>query len=120
MGIRRSSRAMSSRAMAGRHVVIAIVLFASALVGTLFIVRDSYRRSRAATQPTTTTAPTSAPATTRVAALPAPPTDYMGLVLLHDPDFPTTQPLIIPVDDLADAARLIFTEPIYLDPLGQL
>lgn len=44
----------------------------------------------------------------------------MELVRAAHPDFPATQPLELPVTSLADAARLIFTDPVYLDSNGQL
>ena len=43
----------------------------------------------------------------------------MDVVLAVHPDFPTTQPLALPLN-LPEAARLILPDPIYLDPIGQL
>lgn len=43
----------------------------------------------------------------------------MGLVLAHNPDFPTTQPLAMPAE-LHEGARLILPEPIYLDSMQEL
>lgn len=44
----------------------------------------------------------------------------MQLVRTTDPDFPTTQPRAIPLDNLSDVARIKFDLPIYLDPQGDL
>jgi hypothetical protein len=68
------------------------------------------------------TAPSTPPASlpSTAPAAPPPPTDYMSLVLAEHPEFPTTQAMAIPVADLNDAARIVFKEPIYLDPMGDL
>lgn len=67
-----------------------------------------------ASRPTTTVAV--APAT--APALPK-PVDYMGVVRHSYPDFPTTQPLLIPVA-MNEAARLLIKDPIFLDTNGEL
>ena len=62
-------------------------------------------------------APSPAPATRPLKR--GPTTRYIDVVLADHRDFPTTQPLGVPVD-LTEASRLIFDEPIHLDQVGQL
>jgi hypothetical protein len=66
-----------------------------------------------------TTLPTTAPATAPASRPAEKPADYMDVVGLSYPDFPTTQPLMVPVN-LPEAARLIIDDPIYLDMIGEL
>ena len=56
--------------------------------------------------------PATAPAADPPAAV-EPPRDYMAVVLAAHPEFPTTQPLGIPVD-LAQAARIVLQHPAYV------
>src|SRR4051794_40611425 len=62
------------------------------------------------TAPTTLASPTSAPA--------ARPKDFLDVVRSRNPDFPTTQPLVIPVA-MSEGARLVIEDPIYLDTIGE-
>ncbi len=81
---------------------------------------DVYRNA-ATIPPATIPAATTTAATSQIAATTAAaPSDFMALVLADHKDFPTTEPLSLPLDSLDDSARLIFDEPIYLDPVGDL
>jgi hypothetical protein len=73
--------------------------------------------SRPSTVPAATTSAT-APATAPVVEK-KPPTDLISVVLANDPAFPSTRPLPDAVS-LEAAARLIFKEPVYLCPRGDL
>lgn len=67
-----------------------------------------------------TSQPTTAPTTQEIVThAPAPIVDLLGLVRASDPNYPTTQPLDLPVD-LDDAAKLIIKEPVHLDIAGRL
>lgn len=67
-----------------------------------------------------TTQPATAPSTQEtVADAPTPIVDMLGLVRASNPNYPTTQPLDLPVD-LDDAAKLIIKEPVHLDLFGRL
>jgi hypothetical protein len=97
-----------------------ILLLCAALVlgagGAWFV-----RARRQPPQTVVTTQPSTLPAThpATQAATPAPPRDYMDVVLRTHPDFPTTQPLSVPLD-LSEAARIVFDDSVHLDPVGQL
>jgi hypothetical protein len=113
---------MSRRSIARSSTIVAIAIFVAILA--LVIWRVTIRRPREATpsanaigQPATNI--TSLPGTTAT-SVPATPHDYMSLVLATHPDFPTTQPLAMPLDRLADSARLVFDRPILLDEAGDL
>src|SRR5688572_18800269 len=68
--------------------------------------------TRPATQPATQAATQSAPE-------PGPLTRYTDILLEEQPEFPTTQPLAVPLA-LEEAARLVFDEPLLLDAVGCL
>lgn len=61
------------------------------------------------------TLPTSAPAPTP----PGKPKNFLDVVRLQYPDFPTTQPLVIPLTR-SEAAKLIIHDPLYVDANGEL
>jgi hypothetical protein len=67
--------------------------------------------------PVIATQPATQP-TTRKAPKPKYPT-YMGVIRDHNPSVAATQPLDFPMD-LSDSAHLIFHDPTYLDPIGNL
>lgn len=94
-------------------VLVLLAVLAAAVVFAVRIHRTPQPKPLASTTVPTTLASTKP-------AGPPPPTDYMSLVLFDHPDFPTTQAMAIPVADLNDAARLVFSEPIYLDNMGDL
>lgn len=68
--------------------------------------------------PKPTSAPTTIP-TTAATAPPSKPKNLMDIVRAHYPDFPTTQPLMVPLAR-AEAAKLIINDPVYLDANGEL
>jgi hypothetical protein len=103
-------------------LILALAGIVGGAVVAFVLLRDRDSRGAkpvAASQPSTQ--PATAPATqpTAAAAKPAPPKTYMDVVFAHYPQFPTTQPLGMPLD-LRDGARLIIEDPIYLDPIGHL
>lgn len=73
--------------------------------------------SQPATAPAT--APSTAPAATKPVAVKKPPTDLLSTLLADNPDFPSTQPVAEALS-LDAAARLIFKDPVYLCPRGDL
>jgi hypothetical protein len=50
---------------------------------------------------------------------PPPPANYVDVIRLDNPKVPATRPLVNPVD-LRDAAHLQLSEPLYVDPIGQV
>jgi hypothetical protein len=100
-----------------RRVLIAIGLLLVA--GVIYLLST---RSKAPPAPAVVIAPSSAPATAPTSAPvkpPPKPKDYMAVVRLRYPDFPTTQPLMVPVS-MNESARLIIDDPIYLENNGEL
>src|SRR5690242_19440761 len=106
-------------ARGGVVAAVALVAIIAAAVTVGFAVRAHRTPDRkplvAATAPSTL--PASAPST--APAAPA-PKDYISLVLAEHPDFPTTEPMAIPVADLNDAAHIVLNQRIYLDNVGDL
>lgn len=94
-------------------------------VGLLLLAGGIFLYVRSRPQPAPPVPPATAPAvaiakpTSKPATVPVTPVDYMGVVRLNYPDFPTTQPLAIPLA-MTEAARLIIPDPIYVDRLGEL
>ncbi|MGH7178899.1 MAG: hypothetical protein ACREJC_16100 [Tepidisphaeraceae bacterium] len=107
-----------SRRVGVRYACVAAAMVATVGAGAWFVwrridqnrapLKPSIQKVVAASHPTT--APTTRPA----------PRDYMGVVLAMVPDFPTTQPLAVPMDDLHDAAAIVLRDPVYLDSAGEL
>ncbi|MBC8105789.1 MAG: hypothetical protein H7Z14_04295, partial [Anaerolineae bacterium] len=97
-------------------LVIALVVI-GAIAATIYYVRRTPPAAPAVSAPIT--APSTAPIVPmgNPAAAPA---SYMNLVRVAHPNFPTTQPLEIPLGSLGDAARLVFNDPVHLDTTGQL
>src|SRR3954454_2335151 len=98
-----------------------VLLVGLALIGggVFIATREPGIKSVSAAHPP---APASAPATAPASApatLPGKPVEYMDVVRLNYPDFPTTQPLIVPAA-MQEAARLVISDPIYLDAVGEL
>jgi len=94
-------------------------------IGLLLIAGVVYFATRKAPEPLKpiavvppATKPATAP-TTAQAKPPQRPKDYMDVVRLSHPDFPTTQPLMVPVG-MNDAAKFIIDDPIYIDSIGEL
>ena len=109
-------------AEAGRgawRFVLAGLLVAAAAGGYL-----AFRAASGTDRPVTyqpSTAPNSRPATTapdtRPAAKPKPPTTtFIDVVRAVYPDYTTTQPLVLPVRDLGEAARIVLRDPVYMGP----
>lgn len=97
--------------------IILLVAGVAVAAGGIWILRRQPPRAPAPTVPATTQSAPAPPAT--LPAAPKPPRTYIDVVLRAHPGFPTTQPLPIPLN-LAESARLVFDDPIYLDPIGQL
>ena len=58
-----------------------------------------------------------APAATRPTTKPKPPTtSFIDVVRATYPNYTTTRPLMLPVRDLAEAARIVLTDPVYMGP----
>jgi hypothetical protein len=97
----------------GTWVVLAMLATAVAVLSIFFAVRPAKKEVAALVNP---------PATLPTAA-PTPPKpklrDLMDVVLLHDPNFPTTQPLMAPVS-LNESAKIVIPDPIFLDSIGEL
>lgn len=109
------------------RVIIAVslaVLVAAAMV-VFFATRPGDVTASHAREPTSLPATTQAdtqPATRGAvpAPKPRPPTSqYIDVVRTHHPRMPVTKPLAVPLD-LSQAARLVFPEPVYLSPRGDL
>jgi hypothetical protein len=116
---------MAHRRRGNARVIVAISLVVLAGAGAV-----AYVVTRPGGKPDTAQAPATAPATTQStrpatrgvarAPKPKPPTTrYLDVVRSHYPRMPETQPLSVPID-LAQAARVTFTEPVYLSPRGDL
>lgn len=99
-------------------LMTAAILAAGALI--LLVARGKSGKPSAVALPPPAAAPATAPATVPASApVPSKPVDYMDVVHLNYPEFPTTQPLPAPVA-LNEAARLVINDPLYLDPMGEL
>ena len=116
---------MAHRRRGNARVVVAISLVVLAAAGAVaYVVTRPGGKEKAevpATAPATTQATTQA-AIRDVAKLPRPKpptTQYLDVVRSHYPRMPETQPLSVPID-LAQAARVTFTEPVYLSPRSDL
>jgi hypothetical protein len=96
----------------GSWVVIAMLATAIVALGIFFAVPQ--KRPPIINQ----NPPATAPSTQPIAIKPK-PLDFMDVIRLHDPNFPTTQPLMIPLS-LAEAAKIVMPDPIYLDSVGEL
>jgi hypothetical protein len=96
-------------------IALSILMIIGAVVGMLL------HRERAPippiVKPVIATQPASQP-TTRKAAKPKYPS-YFEVIRLENKAVAATQPLDSPLD-LPDAAHLIFHDPVYLDPIGNL
>jgi hypothetical protein len=95
----------------GTWVVLAMLAAAIAALSIFFSIKP--QKPQLNLNP-----PTTAPTTRPIAPKPK-PQDFMDVIRLHDPDFPTTQPLAIPLS-LAEAAKIVIPDPIYLDSVGEL
>ncbi|CAN5456062.1 hypothetical protein BH09PLA1_BH09PLA1_14720 [soil metagenome] len=93
------------------------VLALGIAAGAIFLGRSKSDPSPPPNQPAT--APASMPVTPVTQPKPA-PISYMELVRAVHPNFPTTQPLELPLASLGDTARIRFDNPIHLDTAGQL
>ena len=101
-----------SRSRANRLVLIIAVLVAAGGVAFL-IVRDRLFGRSATTQPSTR--PTTQLAASQPSTQPKAPTDYLGVIRDHYPDYPATQPLNRPLA-LRDAGQFLIPDPVHLDP----
>jgi hypothetical protein len=93
-----------------------IALSAAVLAGVMIPILKFSRRSPAPSAPVTRaveTPPTTAPAKGPVVS------DFMKLVSLYYPDFPSTRPLDAAVD-FADSAHLVIPDPLTVDSIGAL
>ncbi len=101
-----------------RNVVVTAVIVAGTIAGCLAVwplAPKVGRKNAAAAPPVARPATAPAPAPTK----PAPGLTYMDVVRRANPLVATTQPLTVPVE-LEYAAHLVFHDPVYLDPLGNL
>ena len=99
----------------GQWVVIGLVAAGLVATGVFFAVNARNPQKR-------TILPTSKPATlpaTPPVVQKTKPADYMDVVRAAYPNFPTTQPLAIPLS-MSEAAKIILTDPLYLDSIGEL
>ncbi|WP_428936994.1 hypothetical protein [Fontivita pretiosa] len=109
---------------AARSLAMVLCLVGVVVAGVLLVAQAYRRRAHSSSAVPTALSPTSpgtAPAT-HPASAPAPPpkpTQYLDVVRLHYPDYPTTQPLMVRLS-MKEAARFVIPEPIYLDNLLQL
>ena len=108
------------------RVIIALLLavLGIAAIVVFFVTRPTDADSSHATLPATlpATQADTQPATRRTIAATrprAPTSQYIDVVRSHHPRMPATQPLAVPLD-LSQAARLVFAEPVYLSPRGDL
>ncbi len=102
----------------GLWIIVALV--AMVLIGTgVYLAMYSGADHAVSTAPTPASATVPATAPSTAAAPPDKPAEYMDVVRLRYPSFPTTQPLAIPIS-LPEAARLVIPDPIYLDAIGEL
>jgi len=105
-------------------VAVLLVVLAAAAAVAFFATRPAHDTREASTKPTTTPATTQAQSgpSTRLTKKPKPvlpTTQYLDVVRAHHPRMPETQPLGMPLD-LPQAAHLLFSEPVYLSPRGDL
>lgn len=101
-----------------RRNYIPILIGAIAIVAAIFAGLWLYLPKQHRPDPPTvsvvpSTQPTTAPATQAAPPAPAAPRTYMDVILSNYPDFPTTQPLVIPLN-MQEAARLILNDLIYI------
>jgi len=103
----------------------ALIVLLSLLVVAGIIGGAAYYRYRhplvATSRPTTTTAPVTQPATVEARAKPKPhpTTQILDILRAKDPKYPTTQRLDDSLD-LKYAARILLSDPVYLDVQGNL
>ncbi|HVT90170.1 MAG TPA: hypothetical protein VHD56_15050 [Tepidisphaeraceae bacterium] len=91
-----------------------------AIVGLIVVAGGVFLALRSpSAQPVVISPPTSAPATAPATAPLPRPVEYMDVVRRNYPDFPATQPMIVPVA-MNEAARLVIKDPVYLDRMGEL
>ena len=108
------------------RVIVALTLAALLAAGAVafFATRPGPEHKdlvRLTTVPATTQADTQ-PSTRSLAKAPKPKpptTQYLDVIRAHHPRMPETQPLAVPID-LAQAAHVVFTEPVYLSPRSDL
>jgi len=93
-----------------------IVVVCLALIGTVVAHFLSRKPAPPIVKPVIATQPASQPTTRKTK--PKYPT-YMELVRAQNPTVAATQPLDFPLE-LPDSAHLIFHDPVYLDPIGNL
>jgi hypothetical protein len=99
--------------------LLAALLLAAGAGGYL-----AFRAARGTDRPMTyqpSTAPSTRPATTSISTRPTtrpkpPTTSFIDVVRAVYPTYTTTRPLALPVRDLAEAARIVLTDPIYMGP----
>lgn len=98
--------------------VLAGLVLAAAAGGYL-----AFRAARGTDRPVTyqpSTAPLTQPATapdTQPVTKPKPPTTtFIDVVRAVYPSYTTTQPLVLPVRDLGEAARIVLSDPVYMGP----
>lgn len=96
---------------AGRWIITISIVCAGALAGC-----PQPEPEQPTTAPTTKTTPATIPATQ---AIKPPLTSLFDVIRAHNPEFSTTQPRSIPVDN-SIAAHHVIQEPIYLDARGDL
>src|SRR5580765_185654 len=99
-----------------------VLLVGLALIGGGLLIARRQGAGGTKVSAAPTSAPAAAPSTapaTAPATVPIKPVEYMDVVRLNYPDFPTTQPLIVPAA-MQEAARLVINDPIYLDAVGEL
>jgi hypothetical protein len=116
--------AESRRGNARVVVAVSLAVLAAAAAVTYVATRPREETSQS-TQPAT------GPATTQAQSQPStqprdkqpkpkgPTTTYIDVIRAHHPRMPQTQPMGVPVD-LSQAARVVFSEPIYLSPRSDL
>src|SRR5688572_4274694 len=121
-----------SHAGKGRRprIVAVLVIVLAAVAALVFVMTRGRPDQHVVTQPATapatapSTQPQTAPATrtARAKAAPkpkGPATRYFDVVQANYPRMPDTQPMAVPLN-LSQAARLVFAEPVYLSPRGDL
>ena len=112
-----------------RVVVVLLVVLVAAAALAVVLTRgpsDRYATTQPATAPATApstraaTAPATRSARAKAAPKPkGPATRYFDVVQANYPRMPDTQPMAVPLN-LSQAARLVFNEPVYLSPRGDL
>ncbi|HWP40787.1 MAG TPA: hypothetical protein VNL70_07665 [Tepidisphaeraceae bacterium] len=109
---------------AARRIVVIILGVVGVMVMGVLIAQEAIRRRQpvAVATPTTGVSVASSVAASSPATVPAAarkPVHYLDVVRIHYPDYPTTQPLMVPLS-LKESARFVIPDPLYLDNLLQL